>query len=466
MSGRTSHYGWAKHQQGDSFADGGYKYTFIDREAMDQIAWLGAEGHHHIGGTIAAASPSGPPTLELSLTGGRIPANSRVYYKISLVNSANQESVASAESYIDTPAAISEPGAPTPTYITTGGELFGGNYYYVLSAYVSLTTNETKALSSVFLTVNSTTGTNKITLQLPSLPAGADGFNIYRRAPGESRYFYLDSVDMNVATPPSTYVDDGSTQESYDRTVPVTNTTNASNSITVTYPGATVPTGYTWRIYRTYINTTYARSLLTSVVEFTAEATPTITPTYIDIGLATGSGEPQTSVSTLTNPEQIDLTDAAEIQGHAPIGSLSGIPFTVRFDLGTQTGATTGRTAWVCEFPAATIIGCRAFVGAGQTANGDVVGDVKKGASSATPTFTSIYVTTANRPKVASAQQRSSRTVPDTRTLVVGDALTADIISISGGTPSAPNFSVEVYLVGHGFSTTTSYVAGSSTGAT
>lgn len=450
-------------QGGDSFSEDGYKYTYADRVDMDRKAWLGAEGHHHAGGTIALSSPSGAPTLTRSSTGGLIPAGTRVYYKISLVNTQGQESEASTEAFIDTTAAITDPNAPTLTYSSNGGALLGGDYYYVLSAWKGTSITETTATSSIFIAVTSTTGTNKITLTLPTLPAGANGFNIYRRAPGESRFFYLDSLNIG-ATPASTYVDSGAVAENCDRTVPNANTTNAQNSIVVTYPGTTphVPVGYTWKIYRSYFNGNYTKSLLVHVVEYTAEATPIITPTYTDVGLATGPGSPLTSVPTLTNPSKVILTDGAEVTGTLPMGQES-FPFEVTFDWpGDFVAPNLGIDAWVCEFPAATIIGCRATLGVGKTAPGDALVDVRKGPSSATPTFTTIYTTPTNRPVVRGGQTRGLRTSPDVRTLLVGDLLTADLISVSGG-GSVSYLSVTVYMIAHGYPAVT-YVPGTTTG--
>lgn len=438
-------------QGGDSFNEDGYKYTYADRVDMDRKVWIGAEGHRHLGGTIALSTPAAAPTLTRSSSGGLIPAGTRVYYKISLVNSQGQESMASTEAFIDTDAAVVSPNAPTLTFSGLGGALLGGDYYYALAAWKGTSINETLAPSSIYISVNSNTGTNKVTLTLPTLPAGANGFNIYRRAPGESRFFYLDSLNIG-ATPATTYVDNGSVAENCDRTVPNANTTNAQNSIVITYPGATpiVPAGYTWRIYRSYFNGNYTKSLLVSVVEFTSEVTPVITPTYTDVGLSTSPGAPLTTVPTMTNPSKIMLTDGAEVQGTLPPALVAGFPYTIEFAYGGTLAAATGTFVWFCEFDHAIIQGCRAILGVGKSpASTSVIVDVNVGHSyAATPTSpTTIYTTQANRPTITVGNQFSTLTVPNRRTLLLGDMVSVDIDQAGGGaTPTDANMLVNIYL--------------------
>lgn len=456
MSGRTTHYGWKKVQAGDSLTEDGYEYTFADREDIDGKAWLGAEGHHHTGGVLSSSATPAVPSLVASTTGGRIPAGTTVYYKIALVNTQNQESVASTETHVTTPAAIVEPNAATLTYTTTGGALLGGDYYYVLSAYVGISTSETKALSSTFLSVNSVTGTNKVTLTLPTRPAGATGFNIYRRAPGETKYFYLTST-----TSTTTYVDNGSLAENCDRTVPPTNSTNAQNSIIVSYPGATpvVPTGYTWKIYRTYLNGIYTRSLLVHVVEFTSEATPVITPTYTDTGIATSAGSPLATVTTVTNPSKILLTDGAEAQGTLPMGLVSGHIETFAFAYSGYVAIANGTFTWVCEYPTAQIVAVRASLGRGYApASQAVIVDINKGSGSlVTPSYQSIFATSPEKPTVPVGSQVGNRVRPTLARAMMtqGDVLTADILQAGGGaTPTDKDLTITVTVIGYGYPST------------
>lgn len=467
MAGSTDHYGLTSLEAGDAFSLDGYKFTSADRRLIDNILFLGAEGHHHTGDAGSIVEPTLPPSLSLSLTGGTIPAGTRVYYKYTYVNSRGEESKGSPESFVDTPAPVTEPGAATLTRASTGGTLQGGNYYYVLTAYVGSSIAETRAVNPSYITVPVVTQTNVITLTFPSLPAGATGFNIYRRKPGQTKYFWLTSVNMNVATPPTTYVDSGAVLEDCDRTLPTRNTTNSTNSVTVNQPGATpaVPAGYTWKLYRTYVNNDYQNSLLDWIVEYISELSTIVTPTYLDVGASTQGGSPPSSSQVVGSPSKIVLTDFTEVQGILP-ASASFFAFPVTFHFSGPLSVVQGSGTWRCPFPNAEIAWCEAYLGRGMAPVAQpVIVDVNKAPAATNPSYSTIYVTQANRPQVAVGAQVGTKTTPDTITLARGDLLTVDIDQIGGGsTPGDRDLSVTIYLIPYGFPAT-SYTAGSSGGA-
>lgn len=464
MAEKTERFGLQILEAGDSLATDGYAFTKSDRVLIDRLLELGAETHHHTG-VAAEGLAVDPPQVTLDTNGGAIPAGRRVRYKITLVDENGLETAASDEQIIDTPDPITSPGAPSLYSSSVGGTLIPGVYYYALSAYQDNITSETKVANTAHITVPAGTTTNYVGLTLPSLPAWATGFNVYRRKPGSTRYYYLDSIDMDVATPPTEYDDDGSVNEDCGRTVPTTNSTFSTNAVTVTYSGATptIPDGYTWRVYRTYISGDYENSLLAWIVEETSEGSGIITPTYDDVGIGTTTGSPP-SVSQATNsPTQIDLTDMTEVQGYLPTGR-NIIPHVVTFRRSGLLDATeVGEEVWVCEFDRAQIIGCRASLGKDSyPASTPVIVDVNKyDAQDATPTWDTIYQTQANRPRVGVGESFGDRTVPDTVLLFEGDALTVDIDQIGGGaTPTDNDLVVNVYMVVQSESTTTTWTWG------
>jgi len=443
MAGSTNHFNLSKLGAGDQFSDSSYKYTGADREVIDSLLYLGASGHHHTGEVSANAAPSTAPSLELDTTVGIIPAGTRAYYKYTLVDQYGHESAPSPEAYVDTPSALSTPAAGVLTLTATGGTLLPGQYFYVLSAYEDTSTQETRALNPAFITVLSGS-TNKITITLPSLPSGADGFNIYRKAPGDSQYLFLDSVDMTGATPPTTYVDDG-VEEDCNRTLPTSNTTNASNAVIVSYPGTTptIPTGYTWKIYRTYTNGVWTNSLVHHVVEETSEGSGIITTEYEDLGYGTTTGEPPSSTLGVNAPEKIDMTDAAEVQGTLPPGLVAAFP--MQIDLRVAGEYTTGtlKAFWVCEYPNFEIVKCRVSHKYAGAATSTIV-DVNLGATPGAAT--TIYSTQANRPSVAAGSTIGTATIPDTVLVSQDDVLTVDIDQDGGGaTPTHEDLLVTIY---------------------
>lgn len=453
MAEETSHYGLEKLVAGENFRDKGYKYTNADRELIDLLLYLGAEGHRHDGGTADTDDPDVAPTLTLQTTGGTIPAGTRVFYKYTFVDESGLETAASPEAEVDTPAAVAAPGAPSLSVSLTGGTLIAGNYYYVLSAYTTVNTQETQARNPTFVTVTTATSTNRITITMPSVPAGADGFNIYRRKPGASQYVYLTSVVAATTT----YIDTGATAEDPNRVLPSRNTTNAQNSVLVTLPGATptAPEGHTWKVYRTYVSSVYDASFLEHIIE-PGEGS------YEDVGNSTTYGQPPISSNVINSPSKIDLE--SEVTGSLPMG-LTGHPCIVTFSYPGSLEATIGDNVWVCEAPAATIIGCRASLGRGSVpATQKVFVDVNKG-TGATPNYSTIYTTQANRPYVDIGLQRGPRTDPDIRSLVVGDSLTVDIDQNGGGaSPTDENLTVNIYMILHGYPTETAFVPGTTTG--
>lgn len=452
MTGLTPHYGLSRIVAGDNLSDDGYKFTEDDRGLIDRLLYLGVEGHRHTGAVAAGVNPISAATLVASLTGGTIPAGTRVYYKYTHVDANGFETAASPQAFVDTPAPILEPAAAAISYSSTGGVLLPGVYYYALTAYTSVNTQETKGITPAYVTVPVGTSTNKITLSLPSLPAGATGFNIYSKKPGASRYNYLSSVVPSGAT---TFIDTGAIVENCNRTVPIRNNTNAANSVTVTHPGA-VPVGSTWKLYRTYGTGQFDSSLLHWIVEETFETSGIIKPSYQDVGNATSSGAPPTVSQSVGSPSKINIANGTDITGNLPLG-LIAFPVVYTFFWPGQLAVTTGTMVWTCEHPNMKIIGCRAVLGAGATpAATAVLVDVNRATASG-GAFTTIYTTQANRPTVAVAGQRGVRTVPDVTALVQGDMVTVDIDQVGGGAGTDRDLTVQIYGVAYGYSATASF---------
>lgn len=327
MSRLTPYFGFLVIEPGDDPYQQGHKFFAADRDLMDWGLFWAISGHHHDGATATADAPVDPPALTLDSSpssGGTIPASTRLWYTYTEVSqSTGLESVAAPSVFIDTPDPVVPPDRPILAWGSTGGTLLPGQYSYVLSAWADAETNETNAPNTVAIIVPVGTITNRVVLTLPSLPANADGFNIYRRKPGGVNYDFIGSVDMSVATPPVEFVDDG-LLEDCDRIAPKTNLTNSTNSVQIDYPGGVVPVGFTWKIYRTINQDDWTASLLHHVVEETAELSGIITPTYLDLGYRTGTGAPLVNSPILTNPEKVLLTGGAEVQGILPLSMIEG----------------------------------------------------------------------------------------------------------------------------------------------
>lgn len=443
--GSTDHYGLTRLVQGENFQQDGWKYTNEDRALIDRLLYLGAEAHRHTG---AAGLPETPGALGLTLgsSAGSLPAGSRIYYKHTLVDADGFESSPSTEVFVDTPAPLPEPSAAQLSVSTTGGSLLPGQYFYVLTAHTAVNTDETKALHPNYVTVPVGTSTNRITLTLPSRPAGATGFNIYRKKPGSGRYDFLAST-----TSTGTYVDDGSVEEDCNRVVPTRNSTNSTNSVTANI--GTVPVGYTWKLYRTLVAGFYDSALLHHVVEETSEGSGIITGSYLDLGLGTLPGKPPATGQIVASPSKVDLEDGAEVQGRLPMGLVSAFPVVATFRFPGPVELVNGTELYVIEFPQATIIGVRAALGRDFfPAAANVIVDVELYRAGATPVWGTIFTDQATRPKVLVGEMIGARATPQVTELVAGDALTVNVEQIGGGaTPTDEDLTVSILMYAYGW---------------
>lgn len=445
--GETPRYHFTTMGAGDAFSANGYKYTDADRRLLEVLAYLGAEGHHHDGAAGDSSTPVAP-VLTLDATAGTIPGGARVYYKVTLVDPNGLESAGSPESFVDTPAALAPPAAPSLAVVSTGGTLQPGTRYYALSAYYPLSTQETTAPNIAPVQIFSG-ATNQVRVTRPTLPVGATGWNIYRREPGEIDYFYVTTQLAAVTS----WLDDGSSASACDRRRPQANGTNATNSVEVCLGGATpvLPgAGWTWKVYRTYANASYVNSFLHHVVEETFEGSGINAICHIDTGFATMAGQPPASAPAIGSPSKVLLTGGAEVEGCLPYANVAGFPFAVTFEFAGAVTVHDGTKVWVCEFPTYTILGVRANLGRGSVpAAQAVVGDVKKWTGSA---WASIFTTTPNRPQVAVGATIGTRKVPQSPALVLGDAIVADVLQAgAGATPTDSDLAITVYGIAGGY---------------
>jgi hypothetical protein len=449
--GTTPRYHLTTMGPGDTFSADSYKYTDGDRRLLELLGYLGAEGHHHTGAAGVVNSPVAP-AVSLDATEGTLPGGTRIYYKVTLVDPDGLESDGSVESYIDTPAALAPPAAPSLLVLPTGGTLQPGTRYYALSAYFPLSTQETTAPSPTPVTISSGS-TNSVKVTRPTLPVGATGWNVYRRNPGEVDYFYVTSL-LAAATE---WIDDGSVASACDRRRPQTNQTNATNSVLVSLGGATpgLPAaGWTWKIYRTLTNASYVNSYLHHVVEETEEASGITAISHIDTGGAAMAGQPPAAAPVIGSPTKVLLTGGAEVQGVLPYANVAGVPVVVTFQFSGPVVAQDGTGVWTCEFPVFTILGVRATLGRNSVpAAQAVIADVKKWTGDlATPQWTSLFTSMPARPQVAVGTMQGTRKVPQTTGLVLGDMIVGDILQAGGGaTPTDADLIITVYGIAGGF---------------
>lgn len=446
MPDYTDRFRLSKLGLGDSMSDDGFKFSNDDIDLIDRLLEIATELHVHDGSAASGAEPASGPTLLVTQSGGALPAGTRWYYRFTYVDASGNQSAASAVAYADMPAPIANPTVPTLSSVTTGGTLDPGRYAYMLSAYKDASTLETRAGDPAFITLSNISTTNVVTLDLPGLPVGADGFNIYRKAPGSPRYYFLDSTGA------ATYDDDGSVLADATRTLPTTNTTNSQNAVTISID--TLPADHTWKIYRTSNPSDWSNSLLKHVVEELG-ATPTVVQEYDDLGESTFLGSPPDASQMVGGAPKIQLTDAAHVTGQLPPG-LNTVPYLAVLRFPGVVTAGVQDVQWVCPFDQARIQHVRAYLDWGTSpAVDDVIVDLDRFVFLSS-TQATIFTDPGDRPTIPVGETVGATTVPDVIDLVAQDRLIVSVDQAGGGaTPTDEGLVVAVLmLVRHGDETT------------
>jgi hypothetical protein len=453
MPSYTTRWGLSILGPGDALNADGYKALDSDRRLLDRLLTVGCEEHRHTGEQGADRTPTAPPNLELKTEGGTMSAGDRFFYKYTILDDAGNESAPSPQIGIDMPASISAPTAPALTALVGSGSLLPGTYSYVLSAYAGATTFETKAESSAVITIF---GINpgSVSIILPDLPLGADGLNVYRKAPSGLHYLYIDSIPN--PTNGSTWVDDGSIEGNCDRSLPPTNRTSNANSVVVTFPGATpeLPEGWSWRLYRSTDAQDWSHSYLLDLTPVGVEPDIHTPLQWTDTGLGAQTGAPPVLSQVLNSPPKIRLTDAAEVDGYLPPG-LVVVPHMVTFSLIGPVTEGIGDFIWVCDYDAARIDTVRAYLSLGtELPDVPLQVDVLLRRSDEDD-WTSIF-DPDDYAYIEVAKDIGPPKAPATTDLALGDQLCIDVIN-NGGNDDTSNLSVNVLMYVKSGSTDVTY---------
>ena len=340
---KTTNFGLNKFGQEGRISDEGYKFSLRDRETIDTL-FYDLYNHDHTGASQTFfAGPEHRPTLTLNTTGGTLPAGVNLFYRYSYLDAVGNESAASVENVVTTASPIIPPDSPLLQTATTGGSLTPGTYKYALSYYQG--SAQTRAPNISTISVPSGTVTNTVTITLPTIATDADGWKIYRKGPGDVEYWLLYTLAAG-ATPPTTWVDDGSQSPDCDKKRPTVNDTNATNSVTIDIAAEELPLDgniTAWRVYRTSVGGVYgSNSLLVTVTETTTQGGSDLVTTTTDVGGGLFTGRPLEQTTVPPNVPQLDASNAFD----TTLGRLAGglAPLSVHtkssFILGTITNST------------------------------------------------------------------------------------------------------------------------------
>lgn len=305
--GQTQHFGLQKFGSEGRISDEGHKFSNRDRDTLDSLLYQLYNHDHRLTGSTVLDGPLNPPTATVSTTGGTLAPGTAYWYKISYVDTSGNETVAAPAAIAITDTVLASPPVMALSTADTGGTLAPGTYKYALSYYQN-SGGQTTAPNIASISVPTGTSTNTVTITLDSLPAGATGWKIYRKAPGEVYYYLLDTI-----TSGPTYVDDGTQSPDCNKTRPTANSTNTTNSITIAINSNDLPLDNrvaSWRIYRSPNGEFGERSLIATQTETTTEGGSDLVTTYTDTGDVAQVGLP---LGQSTVPPAIPQLDAGDI---------------------------------------------------------------------------------------------------------------------------------------------------------
>ena len=196
---------------------------------------------------------------------------------------------------------------------------------------------------------------------------------------------------------------------------------------------------------------------MVKISDFPEGATPAandLVP-YVDVSDTTDGPTGTTKHALMENffAYPVLLDDGVGVDGALPLAHVA-FPFVESFHMGGVVEVAVGEALWVCEYPYVDILGIRASVGRnGSPTTTDVIVDVVAGTYDPTPTYASVFPTSA-KPTVEVGQIVGDRVVPDTLTLTRGQTLSVDVEQTDA---AAADLTVNIYMIAYGYPET-SYV--------
>jgi hypothetical protein len=185
-------------------------------------------------------------------TGGSLlgSAGTTYFYKVTAINSAGNETLASPESSINGASftKLGAPSAPSGVAVAGAAGLGIGNYRYKLTV---ITANGETTGGTESAIVTTTSGNQNVTVTLPAVPTGATGFKVYRTvvggASGSEKLVNAGGCTGTISA--ATCTDSATDAQLSATTPPVSNTATTNvNNATVTF--TTIPGAVSYRVYR------------------------------------------------------------------------------------------------------------------------------------------------------------------------------------------------------------------------
>lgn len=232
MAFRTPFAGLLRLEEEDPISLGDYDF-YTNTEVAD--AYFNAFANHQHDGQPAVQAFAASPSAVASASGGALSGGETWYIGVTAIDAFGGETIATTASASTTPG-VTDPTIAPSAVASGAGTLQGGTYRY---GYTYVSGSGETLISPVTNLAIPFNGRAVITR--PASPS--ETWRVYR-AFGNSNYARVAEIGASA----STYADDGSVAVSSDQQPPDENTTNQSNSITVSRPSMPANAVY-WRVY-------------------------------------------------------------------------------------------------------------------------------------------------------------------------------------------------------------------------
>lgn len=246
MSEKTQFAGLTRLAVGESLAADNFSFQNRNPTITDLLLRLGAVAHRH-DAHQALAAPAQDPFLEIAALGGQIPADTAIYVAYTYLDADGGETLPNpSPGVISTaPGILTPDDAPQLAIDHAAGTLLAGTYAYAVTV-VDGFGGETRIGPFATVTIPSGTVVNEIAISgLAAILAATGGvaWRLWKRVNGGQ----LGMVNQGAT---DTIVDDGTFAVDCTVAPPTTvGSTNATNKLNVTVPGAAPAGAVQFRIY-------------------------------------------------------------------------------------------------------------------------------------------------------------------------------------------------------------------------
>lgn len=305
---------------GESLSLDGSRFQLLDRYIIDRLLRVGAVTHQH-NAHAAMPNPTDPPTLSTALTGGAIPASLALSVTYTLIDAQNGETLPVDAEVVSTATGYTDPFDElivTPDY--TAGTLLADNYSY--AATVADGRGGETAIGPATLVTVDPGHTNAQALvsglsATVSDASGGDSTASWRlwRSTGDGPWYLIATGVANTFT-------DTGLAGNCSVEPPDVGSTVGANTLTVTVPGATAPTGVvSFNVYVS-LDGSFTSPALLGIYPASQFDTPI---TYTD--LIVDDGAPPSVSTCVPGANQINPdTDIVNWFWKAPVDTVIDLP--------------------------------------------------------------------------------------------------------------------------------------------